>query len=279
MILHSNIIGSGDNQIIVLHGLYGSCDSWLQIGKKLAKDFKVHLLDLRNHNQSFYSDAQTYDDMVDDLKSYLDYHQISNCSIIGHSMGGKVAMFFAAKYPNIVNKLVVADISPRSYNSLLEKDLNVDFHLNLISLIKNLDLKRFNSYREISTELNYCNQEVQNVVFKNLKKENGKFVWRINVDAIMNNLGNIMNGLNPDDFIDNKIMTKTLFLKAENSNYIKNSDKKLIAFIFTNSNIVEIHNAGHWLHIEQAEQVYVEIMKFFNHCCPIKNISSLAGLI
>ncbi|MDY0141437.1 MAG: alpha/beta fold hydrolase [Bacteroidales bacterium] len=264
MILHSKIIGNAGRDIIILHGLYGSSDSWLRVAKLLLDNFTIHLLDLRNHGESFKNDVHTYQAMVEDVKSYLDDKKISDVDLIGHSMGGKLAMFFVAKYPKYIRKLVIADISPRSYKALLQNDPNGNFHLNLLSIMKNLDLAAYNSYRSLSKELREHGVTIENVILKNVEKNNRQFVWKLNVSALFNNINNILEGLNPDDFIDGKITTETLFLKASNSNYITSSDKKIIDFIFVNAHIKEITNAGHWLHYDNPNDTVNEILAFLN---------------
>ena len=145
MILNSRIIGSSDKKIIILHGLLGSLDNWITFGKKLSlKDYEVHLIDQRNHGKSFHSDEFSYKHMSNDLKNYLDYHRIKHVSIIGHSMGGKTAMLFSLKYPDFVNKLIVVDILPISYNR--------DYNLIFDSLLK-VDLASIKSRNDFNLHL------------------------------------------------------------------------------------------------------------------------------
>lgn len=262
MILHSKIIGESGKKIMILHGLYGNSDSWSRVANMLADDFMIYLPDLRNHGKSFDSEVHSYQEMCDDVKRFLDSKNIHQIDIVGHSMGGKLAMFFAQKHPDYVKKLVVADISPRSYKSLLEHDANVNFHLNLLSIMRSLKLDEYKDYRGLSKELITHGETVKNVILKNIGKENGSFFWKINVEALFQNINNIMDGLNPDDFIDQKINVETLFLRAKQSNYITSSDEKLIDFIFTNYKIADVENAGHWLHYDNPEDTAQIIREF-----------------
>lgn len=260
--LRSNIIGSSDRNLVILHGLYGNSDSWIRVAKDLTDFFTVHMLDLRNHGESFWSDEHNYPVMSEDLYLYFRSKGIQSANLIGHSMGGKVAMEFAAKYSQMIDKMVIADISPRSHKALLDYDKTSNFHLNLLSLMKSINLEDYTEYIELSKLLLPYGETVKNVVLKNIAKLDGKFSWKINVDSLLNNLPYIMEGLDPDDFIDNKISVETLFLQAENSNYITNSDKKLIDFIFNKYYFKLIPNAGHWLHYDNPADTSNAIKEF-----------------
>lgn len=262
MILNSDIIGTGNNQIVILHGLYGNSDSWKQVAKFLKSDFKIHLVDQRNHGNSFFDDNHSYPDLVNDLKNYCKAYNLDKINLIGHSMGGKVAMFFTAKYPELINKIVVADISPRNYSALMDHVESIKFHLNLISMMKNMPIESLSSRSQVSQFLKDSSIEVKSIVLKNLTKENNKLVWKINLNAIMNNMPEIMSGMNPDDYIDNKIESPVLFLKSSNSNYINKSDIKLINFIFSNAEIQTIQNTSHWLHHEKPKEIASHILNF-----------------
>ena len=101
MILHSKIFGKGP-ALIILHGLFGSLDNWFSIANDLAKNFEVHILDQRNHGKSFQSLSHNYNEMSRDLFNYINFHKLSRPSILGHSMGGKTAMYFAFTISNYV---------------------------------------------------------------------------------------------------------------------------------------------------------------------------------
>ena len=113
MKLHSKIYGDKGPSLIVIHGLFGMSDNWNTLGKQFAKYCKVHLVDLRNHGRSPHADAFNYDVMCEDLIQYLNDKSIEKAILLGHSLGGKVAMKFAFSYPEKVVKLLIADISPR----------------------------------------------------------------------------------------------------------------------------------------------------------------------
>ena len=134
MILNSKVLGSSKKKIIILHGFLGSLDNWITFSKKISENnFEVHLLDQRNHGKSFHSNEFNYELMVKDLHEYMSKFNINSVSIIGHSMGGKTAMLFSLIYPDLVEKLIVVDILPVSYNK--NYDLIFTERLFLIVLI------------------------------------------------------------------------------------------------------------------------------------------------
>ena len=114
MLLHSQILGQGQ-PFVILHGFLGMSDNWKTLGNQFAEQYEVHLIDQRNHGRSFHDQDHHYEVLSEDLKQYFNHHNIENAIVLGHSMGGKTAMFFACKYPELVNHLIVADISPRFY--------------------------------------------------------------------------------------------------------------------------------------------------------------------
>ena len=145
--INSRIIGTGSNNVIILHGFLGMLDNWITISKKIsAYGLKVHLVDLRNHGKSFWSDKFTYKVMSDDLKLYVDKNKISDFSLIGHSMGGKSAIQFAYNYPSKVKKLIILDIMNKTY------DQNY-LHLKILNLLESIDLSIYDRRTEIEDYL------------------------------------------------------------------------------------------------------------------------------
>ena len=161
MLLKSKIIGNGSEALIILHGFLGMSDNWNSYAKKINdKGFQIHLLDQRNHGESFHSEEFNYEILSNDLKYYIDYHQIKNFSLIGHSLGGKTAMMFASTYPNTVKKLIVVDILPIYYKNDYE---------NILQSLKSLDFKTY-TFKIITVEHNYT--ENRDKIY-NLLTENG----------------------------------------------------------------------------------------------------------
>ena len=114
-ILHSKILGTG-KPLLILHGFLGMSDNWKTLGAQYAENgFQSHLIDQRNHGKSFHSENFNYDYLSNDLKRYIEHHNLTKVSVIGHSMGGKTAMQFACDHPEMIYKLIVVDIAPKYY--------------------------------------------------------------------------------------------------------------------------------------------------------------------
>ena len=133
-LLHSIIVGDSDKNIIIVHGFLGMGDNWKSHANKIAESgFKVHLIDLRNHGKSFWSNEFSFDLMVEDIYEYISHHKISNFYMIGHSMGGNITMLFANNYPELLKKIIIVDIVPKEYkpqhNYILESLKSLDFKI------------------------------------------------------------------------------------------------------------------------------------------------------
>jgi len=252
MILHSRILGKG-RPLIILHGLFGMLDNWQSLGKKFAKYFEVHLIDQRNHGKSFHHNHCSFEIMAEDLKIYIEHHNLRNVRIIGHSMGGKVAMFYSVKNQKNVDKLIVVDIAPKKYS------INKASHVNILDVIT--DLKNIISRKDTEIQLKKFIKEegVRQFLLKNLYwKSPTKLAWRCNFNCIKKNLDNFYKGLKRDHLFSKE----TLFVKGEKSNYILKNDLNLIKHHFPLAQIHSIAKAGHWVHAENPIDFYKETMSF-----------------
>ena len=254
-LLHSQISGQG-KPLIILHGFLGMSDNWKTLAKQYSKFFEVHLVDLRNHGKSFHSDAFTYKLMVDDLKYYIANYNLTKCNVIGHSMGGKVAMLFAVTNANLIEKLVVADISPRHYEP---------HHQTILEALQSIDFAIHNSRKLIEQELrnHVSGHGVVQFLLKNVyRKDKLNLGFRFNLDSLAANYNSELGKELPEGSL---FKSKTLFLKGENSDYITpTKDHNLIQLHFPNSEIITVKNAGHWLHSENSTDFLRYSMTFFD---------------
>lgn len=252
MILHSNIFGEG-KPFLILHGFLGMGDNWKTIARQFSEsNFKMHLVDQRNHGRSFHSDDFDYEIMTEDLKTYCDYHNLSNITLLGHSMGGKTAMLFASKYPEFVHKLIVADISPRYYpvhhDVILEGLSQLDFSFVKTRLEADQVLEAYVPHSGI-----------RQFLLKNLYwVEKGQLALRINLEVLKENVSEVGEALPVNSIFEKD----TLFLRGDRSEYISASDEAIIKRHFPNSKIITISGAGHWLHAENPKEFYEAVIKF-----------------
>jgi len=252
MILHSNIIGKG-KPFVILHGFLGMSDNWKTLGSQFSElGYEVHLVDQRNHGRSFHDNIFNYEVLAQDLKQYCDEHKLFDIILLGHSMGGKTAMLFATEYPELVSKLLIADISPRFY------PVHHDAILNGLS---ELDFKTIKSRGEADKILsNYVSDEgTRMFLLKNLYwVEKGKLGLRINLEVLKNEVGEVGESL-PSYA---RFEKDTLFLRGDRSEYIGVGDEAIIKNHFQKAEIVAISNAGHWLHAENPKDFYEAVVNF-----------------
>ena len=252
MLLHSNILGEG-HPFVILHGFLGMSDNWKTLGMQFSEEnFEVHLLDQRNHGHSFHDDAFSYEVMVEDLKHYCDHNHLKDIVLLGHSMGGKTAMLFATMYPELVSKLIIADISPRFY------PVHHDSILNGLSALNFDEIKSRGQADKVLS--NYVHDlETRQFLLKNLYwKEKGKLALRINIDVLKDEVAEVGEPL-PSYATFEK---DTLFLRGDRSEYIGVGDESIIKTHFPKATIVTIANAGHWLHAENPTDFFDAVMGF-----------------
>lgn len=253
--------------ILIVHGLYGSSDNWLTVAKKLSSGYKVYMIDQRNHGRSPNSEEHSYEAMTNDLAEFFDQQKIEKAIVLGHSMGGKTAMSFAADYPERVEKLIVVDIAPKDY-FLLNDESQYYLHNNILRAMLELDFSRIESRKQVEDFLLERIDSAQIVQFllKNVhrNKENHQYEWRLNVSVLYDNLDEIIKGVNAHWFDDRLPIYNypVLFIKGANSNYIQAEDFASIRRIYPEAQIVEIPDAGHWLHAEQP-QLFMEAIWSF----------------
>lgn len=250
MKLNYKVFGEGE-PLVILHGLLGMLDNWQAPARQIAESCKVYIVDLRNHGHSNHHIEHNYDVMMLDVLELLDDLNIEKTHLLGHSMGGKVAMKFAQNHPERVDKLVVADIGPKYYpvhHQLILKGLRA---VPLGSLEKRTDAETY--LEPFISEVG-----IRQFLMKSLyHPERGSFAWRFNLDAIEKNIEFIGEALDELDYEG-----ATLFIRGGRSNYILDEDWPDIKVLFPNAHLVTIEGAGHWLHAEKPEPFVKEVMFF-----------------
>lgn len=251
-ILHSKIVGNG-KPLCILHGFLGMSDNWKTLGTAYAENgFNVHLIDQRNHGKSFHSVDFNYDILANDLKAYLNFHKITKTSIIGHSMGGKTAMQFACSFPEMTDKLLVADIAPKFYPP---------HHHDIITALNSIDLAGKTSRNEVDEELKrYLNNiGVRQFLLKNLYwNKDKKLAFRFNLHVLSNKMEEVGDNISSTDHFSGP----SLFLRGSKSEYVIESDTATIHKHFPSATVDTVSNAGHWLHAENPEEFLKKSLDF-----------------
>jgi len=254
--------------VVVIHGLYGSSDNWINMGKRLAENHTVYMPDLRNHGRSPFADEHTFNAMRDDLVSFFEQQQIEKATILGHSMGGKTAMWFAADYPEKVEKLVIADIAPKDYLQLKDSS-QYHLHQNILLAMKELDFNRVKKRKQVDDLLSerIDDSRIRQFLLKSVTKDKKtkQYKWRLNVEVLYEYLDEIVGSVNRQWFDDRIPITSypVIFIRGLKSNYIMDEDIPLIKEIYPDASIVDIPGAGHWLHAEKPDEFMEAVMK----CC------------
>ncbi|SEL18326.1 Pimeloyl-ACP methyl ester carboxylesterase [Aquimarina amphilecti] len=255
MKLHANVFGEG-TPLVILHGFLGMGDNWKTLAKKISEHgYQMHLIDQRNHGRSPHSDEFNYEILALDLLEYCKDRELNKIVLLGHSMGGKTAMLFAATYPDIIDKLIVADIGPKYYPL---------HHQDILDGLGSLDFEVLKSRGEVDKALELYVREVGVRMFlmKNLFwKEKGQLGLRINLESLIHNSSEIGVAL-PEKYI---YSGDTLFLRGEKSNYIIEDDIVDIKRQFPQSKIKEISNSGHWLHAENPSEFLMTLLEFLKN--------------
>ena len=238
--------------IMIVHGLFGSGKNWRTISKALANHGRfVIVVDMRNHGASFWSDDHSYELMAADLIQVADI--FGGCvDIIGHSMGGKAAMSLTLMSSEYVSKLIVVDISPVRYLHTQLKNLQA---------MAELDLKGIKSRKDAENKLGKAisNLSERQFLLQNLNfKDVSNLKWNINLESLKQNLSNIM------DFPDfNQFNSQpTLFIKGALSHYILEEHLAVIETFFPNYELITVQGAGHWVHVEKKEEFIDSILRF-----------------
>ena len=251
MLLNYKQLGQGPD-VILIHGLFGSLENLNVIANSLAENFTVTNIDLRNHGRSPHSEIMDYPVMADDVLNLMVHLNISKAHIVGHSMGGKVAMQIAHSSPELVNKLVVLDIAPVAYQSR---------HDDIIAALKLVEQHAVNDRKHADQLMQQLIPElgVRQFLLKSYaKNDKGQLQWRFNLAALSEKYSNILTNIKAND----SCLCDTLFIKGNDSDYILPEYRGAIMAQFSNAKAKIIHGAGHWLHAQKPQAVNKSINDF-----------------
>ncbi|MEM7104447.1 MAG: alpha/beta fold hydrolase [Bacteroidota bacterium] len=251
MELNYKVFGQGP-PVIILHGLLGMLDNWQSIARKLADDFTVFIVDQRNHGKSPHTTELSYELMAEDLRVFMEEHWIYGAHIIGHSMGGKTAMYFTIANPDMVEKLIVVDINITQ---------SKPGHQDIFDALFSINPPALSSRKEADSQLETLIPDfgVRQFLLKNIGRDSeGQLTWKMNLQGIYDNYVNILAAVPSDEPFDGE----TLFIRGGRSDYLSENDIEGIQTIFTNAKMETIEEAGHWVHAEQPVQFLESVQNF-----------------
>ena len=253
MELYFRKFGEKGSNLIVLHGLFGSGKNWQSFARSFGNNFQVWTLDARNHGNSPHTRTMGYQEMAEDVVSFMDKHELENVILLGHSMGGKTAMQLALRFPNRIVGLIVVDIAPVEYH-------HQQTQLKLIEAMQKIRTEDETSRSEIEKKLLLKIPEKRLLAFlmTNLIHDNGRFSWRIGLKQIAAGLPELLNFSELKKFFSGP----THFIAGENSAYIKTTYHAQIQNYFPESKITMLKNCGHWLHVEQPDTFQKTVENF-----------------
>ena len=247
-----NYLTYGDENsspLMIIHGLYGSGRNWGVIAKRLSDKFYVIAVDLRNHGESPWFDSHNYHDMAEDLVEVITYLKIRP-DIIGHSMGGKAAMVLALKNPNLVSRLLIADIAPVTYEHDQSKFIEAMQKIDLSKVERRLDaIMALSKYVEDKSLQSFFTQSLD------LKTKS----WKLNLDILSSEMQEILGFPK----IDKNFSGHTLFFRGEKSEYIRTEHREIINSLFKKARFATLKDAGHWLHAEKPREFENAARLFF----------------
>lgn len=252
-------LDSGKPPVILLHGLFGMGRNLGGVARVLSDKYAVFAFDLPNHGRSPHSDVMTINSMADDVLAMLDYLGLDTVNVLGHSLGGKVAMSLALRYPSRVQKMIVADIAPVTYPAK---------HDAILEALGAIDVQQAASRAAVQELLLAAIEDkaTSQFLMQNLEKAEQGFRWRMNLPAIIKNYDALRQGvsLDAEHEAGHRVFEKpVLFIGGENSNYIKPEYEALSRALFPNCVFKEITGAGHWLHAEKPEAFNALVLDFF----------------
>ncbi|MCP5261162.1 MAG: alpha/beta fold hydrolase [Rhodoferax sp.] len=249
--LASDITGNGP-PLLILHGLFGSATNWRSMARKLADRHAVHALDLRNHGASPWADTMTYTEMADDVRHYIEQHDLGAVTVMGHSMGGKTAMALALAFPDRVERLVVVDIAPRSYHDSLS---------SYAQAMRGIDLMAAASRGEVQRQLQALlpDASVAPFLVQNLVPRNDHFDWRINLAAISASMLDLTGF--PAELQERVFDKPTAAIAGALSDYVPGGNTQSFRPMFPRIEIEVIDGAAHWVHADKPQAFFEAVQR------------------
>lgn len=239
--------------LLILHGLFGSARNWATIARRLSDAHRVFSLDLRNHGNSPWADRQAYPEMAEDLRAFIVGRGLAPAAVLGHSMGGKAAMWLALEHPETIDRLVVVDMAPVAYSHT---------QLDYVRAMQAVDMAGVTRRADVDAALVPAVPEpgVRAFLLQNLVQEDGRWAWRVNLDVIARDMADIMDFPLPPGA--RPFAKPALFLAGGQSDYVRPEHHDRIRALFPNAVLEAVPDVGHWVHAERPDLVVERVARF-----------------
>lgn len=245
--------GAGEPALVVLHGVFGSASNWAPVARRLAHARRVIAADLRNHGRSPHHPDMTYPAMAADVLELVEHLGLPRCDLLGHSMGGKVAMAVALERPQRIARLVVVDMVPVAF----------PFHPSaIIQALRALDLdtvaRREDADRALAPAI--PEERLRGFLLQNLVRRQGRYHWRVNLEALDHHTRDLAGFGDP--YTRSVFTGPSLFIHGARSDYLRPEHEPVIRALFPGARIVPIPGAGHWIHAERPGAFIAAVEEF-----------------
>jgi pimeloyl-ACP methyl ester carboxylesterase len=251
--LAHDAFGEAGPPVVVLHGLLGSARNWTGIAKQLADTRRVFALDLRNHGRSPWAETMSFDEMAGDLAAFVARHDLGPTAVIGHSLGGKVAMRLALTRADLVERLIVVDVAPVAYAHTFGPFVEAMQRVDLAAVHQRADAER-------QLERAIGDPAIRNFLLQNLIRTDARYAWRVNLDALAANMPEMLGFPPPPEGA--LYHGPALFVAGGRSRYIEPAHKPLIERLFPHAGHAVIEGAGHWVQAERPAE-FLEVLRPF----------------
>ena len=251
--LAHDALGEAGSPVLILHGLLGAARNWTGIAKELAARQRVFALDLRNHGRSPWAETMSFDDMAGDVAAFIERRGLRAVALIGHSLGGKVAMRLALTRPELIERLAVVDVAPVAYTHTFGPFVEAMRQVDLTAVTRRSDA-------DLQLQGAVPDAALRNFLLQNLVKTDAGFAWRVNLEALAANMNELLSFPSPAGAA--AYDGPALFVAGGRSRYIEPEHRPLIERLFPNAEHAVIADAGHWLHAERPVEFLTQMRQF-----------------
>ena len=239
--------------LVIVHGLAGSSRDWITTAERLAPDYCVYAIDMRNHGESPYSETMNFDCMTEDLLEWLKQENLGRIHLLGHSVGGKGVMHFACKHPEWLQSLIVVEMAPKAYDPTRRTEFDAMIEIEQLHINDKEEARALLSERVQSTSM------IDYLLESFIQDASGNYFWQMNLDVLPNRLKELR--LNPID-VNMHFDGPTLFIRGGQSTFIQDSDLSIIAQHFPKATVEKIPDANHLPHHTTPEPFLTLVREF-----------------